>query len=312
MRTQRGLPILRLHMQYQNPPLSTTDQAKLLLSRNLRGIDEGKLAEILDKVSYFRLRAYTHPYQDASKNFIRDDWNDIWSDYVFDERLRTLLYRALSLIEITFRAQIILNMSMSHGAFWYNDSKLFMHKNSHKKILDKLTDDWDRSKENFKDDFTAKYTGLPPTWMIIETTTFGGLSKIYTNILTGLAAKDGIGKYFNFRKHEAKILSSWIYNLTAVRNICTHHGRLFSVVFSSVPIYPQNPKFNMPKWPAQNRLFASICVMTYLFDFCNTDLNFDFRAELKALISTATPSQLRRMGFPAGWAREGLFASQSK
>ena len=69
MRTQQGY-FFREHIlkpQYSKPPLDIEQQADLLLSRGLKGIQKIDLQAKLQSINYYRLRGYTYPYQDNSK-----------------------------------------------------------------------------------------------------------------------------------------------------------------------------------------------------------------------------------------------------
>ena len=80
----------------------------MLLSRGLRGISKPDLVKKLESVSYYRLRGYTYPYQDASTSIFlaNTNWDHIWSDYLMDSRLRSVLFESIGHIEIAFRTQL--------------------------------------------------------------------------------------------------------------------------------------------------------------------------------------------------------------
>ena len=195
MRTQRGsffvlilnLLVLEVKMDkelYNKPPLALDDQAQLLLNRGLTGISKEELKKILGNVNYYRLRGYTYPYQNNNEEntpFLPSSkWDFIWNDYVFDSKLRNLITEALGHIEVAFRTQLELEMSLSHGSRWYTDSELAYSKELFQKNLNELNAHWNRSREIFKEHYEYKYNPSlsPPAWMIFETTTFGTVSKI--------------------------------------------------------------------------------------------------------------------------------------
>ena len=51
-------------MKYIKPPLSISEQISKLKKRGLLFRDEAKAAHYLSNISYYRLRAYTYPFQD--------------------------------------------------------------------------------------------------------------------------------------------------------------------------------------------------------------------------------------------------------
>lgn len=298
--------------QYTKPPLSLDDQAQLLLDRGLKGISKEGLVQKLANISYYRLRGYAYPYQNNNLNsspfYENCQWDFIWNDYFFDLKLRNLITEALGYIEIALRTQLALEMSLEYGSRWYIEPNLAFSKELFEKNLAELNEHWNRSRELFKEHYDADYDNSlpPPAWMIFETTTFGTVSKIYSNIKGDILAKAKIANYFGFTKASTKVLVSWMQHLNLVRNICAHHSRLFSRSFILQPILPKRKPI---KWvnsiPAQDRIFISICIITHFLDICAPA--FDFRKHLKEVMLLCRPTQLPTMGFPADWKEQVLF-----
>lgn len=298
--------------QYNKPPLPVDKQADLLIDRGLKGISKQDLISKLKYINYYRLRGYTYTYQN---NSVPDSpfyesvkWEYIWNDYVFDSKLRNLLTEALGHIEVAIRTQLELEMSLDYGSRWYTDSKLCFDEELFQKNLDELNKHWDRSREIFKEHYEKDYDNSlpPPAWMIFETTTFGTVSKIYSNLEATISAKTRIAEYFGFTKSSTKVFISWMQHLNLVRNICAHYSRLFSRSFIVKPMLPKNPT---GKWvstiPAHDRVYISICIITYFLDRCGTE--FNFRKELKEVMKMCRPAQLPSMGFPENWKEQELF-----
>ena len=65
------------------------------------------------------------------------------------------------------------------------------------------------------------------------------------------------------------------------------------------------PKKWVSLWPAQDRLYASVCIITHFLDICAPD--YDFRKKLKEAIGNFRKGQLASMGFPKDWEEEPLF-----
>ena len=105
-------------MNYSKPAITIQDQIAKLKARGLRFDDEALAESYLSNISYYRLRAYTYPFQDNNDPdhpFKVDiSFEDIIKLYVFDRKLRNLLFDALEKIEISFRTQIIYNLSLIH------------------------------------------------------------------------------------------------------------------------------------------------------------------------------------------------------
>lgn len=105
---------------YQKPPLTLSQQADLLISRGLSGVSKDTLIEFLSRVSYYRLRGYTYPYQDNTlphSPFISGfSWDYVKKDYAFDSELRNLVMDALSHIEVAVHSQLEYQLSIAHGS----------------------------------------------------------------------------------------------------------------------------------------------------------------------------------------------------
>lgn len=89
-------------MDYTKQPLTLQQQVAKLKSRGLQIDDEQLAARYLSNISYYRLRAYTFPFQDnvnpdADHKFVRDDihFSDIIDLYCFDRRIRSLVFNAI-------------------------------------------------------------------------------------------------------------------------------------------------------------------------------------------------------------------------
>ena len=108
-------------MKYSKLPVPILEQIEMLKSRGLLFNDESKAAHYLSNISYYRLRAYTYPFQnnnDENHPFItKVSFEEIINLYVFDRHLRLLIFDRIEKIEIALRTQIIYNFSLAYGSF---------------------------------------------------------------------------------------------------------------------------------------------------------------------------------------------------
>lgn len=120
-------------MDYTKRPLTLQQQIAKLKSRGLL-IDDEQLAErYLTNISYYRLRAYTYPFQDntfpdADHKFVSTDirFSDIIDLYCFDRRLRSLMFNAIEKIEVAVRARMVQIYSETTGnSHWFTDETLY-------------------------------------------------------------------------------------------------------------------------------------------------------------------------------------------
>ena len=95
-------------IDYTKKPLTLAEQVARLKQRGLVFDDESEATAYLFNISYYRLRAYTYPFQengeDSEHTFTRKDihFKDIIDLYCFDRRLRSLIFNAIEKIEVAY------------------------------------------------------------------------------------------------------------------------------------------------------------------------------------------------------------------
>lgn len=298
-------------MIFSKPPRTPEYLAHKLISNGLQEISEKELTEIFQSINYYKLRGYTYPYQNNSvpdSPFLPNvKWSYIWNDYNFDIKLRTLLFSSISFIETALKTRMTL-ASLTLGTTWYLNNRLFKSQKAFNSDLAFLQNDWNRASEEFKNHYETKYAESPnpPAWMIFETSSFGPISKFFKNMKPQLTEKECICNYFGFDKADGNKLATWFQVINIVRNICAHHGRLYSRQLITTPLFivPQKGSW-VRAWSNPNRVYAAICIIKNFLDICNP--NNAFSGELKELMKMARTEQLPSMGFPADWETEPLF-----
>ena len=170
---------------FNKPPLTYSQQLQKLKERGLIINNEKKTLHILESVSYYRLSGYWYPLLQDKKNRIfkeNADFETAFKLYCFDRELRKLVLAELEKIEIAIRAKMIYVLSIQYGAFWFSNPKLFSNPVKHAASITKIGQEYARSDEEFIKAFANHYTDpLPPSWISIEITSFGTLSKLYSN-----------------------------------------------------------------------------------------------------------------------------------
>lgn len=166
---------------YRNRPICKTCQLEELKKRGLTVEDDTQALAYLDSISYFRFACYLQPFEiDATHQYaIGTSFDQIIELYQFDKELRNLIFTAIQDIEIALRTRIIYHFSMAHGSFWFLKRDLFKDSSIFDATLQKIKSEINRSKEDFKSDFYARYDtpSLPPVWKTLEVASFGVLSK---------------------------------------------------------------------------------------------------------------------------------------
>lgn len=163
-----------------------------------------------------------------------------------------------------------------------------------------------RSKEEFIKEHFVKYDKpeFPPAWKTLELASFGTLSKLYYNFADN-KVKKRVAREFNLPQHE--ILESWMRSLSALRNYCAHHARLWNRYLNATPQMNVNLRgvwiTNNPI--DANKLYAVLCCIAYWLDAMGR--GNEFKTNLKQLIGQFPSVDVAAMGFPMGWEGELLW-----
>lgn len=306
---------------YRKIPLSIKTQIAKLEKRGLILDDKNLAEDYLSNISYYRLRAYTYPFQDnttieADHRFLRKDihFKDIIDLYCFDRRVRSLVFNAIEKIEVALRSKIVQLYSESTGkSHWHEDKALF--KDNYRWIEGKkvsiyttlfhdIKHEIDRSNEDFIKHYRNKYSNpeTPPAWMTLEVISFGTLSRLY-ELLKKDNNKQAIAKQLGLNK--INILENWMHALSNLRNCCAHHSRIWNRRFIVNILFPTNADYlfldreTIAK-TKRNKLFAYLCCIKYILDIISP--HNDFHQNLKKLIADGGKLlSLKDMGFPDNW-----------
>jgi abortive infection bacteriophage resistance protein len=296
-------------MKYNKLAISIPDQILKLKNRGLKFHNEPKAANYLSNISYYRLRAYTYPFQDNGADeqpfTLNISFEQIIALYVFDRRLRLLIFDGIEKIEISFRTQIIYHFALSKGSHWHLNPLLYRDAMRFAGHLNSLQKEVDRSTETFIDHYKNKYTNPtdPPCWMSLEVSSMGLLSKIFQNLQKG-QEKKAITAHFGLT--DISIIENWMHCFSNLRNICAHHGRVWNrrLTLIKLPTYPAQP-FLENKNIYANKLYATLSCIQYILKIISPGNTLSSR--LKELMETCPLAQTKEMGFPEKWQEEKLW-----
>ena len=294
---------------YTKQPLSIADQIARLKAQGLVINDEELATKILGEVSYFRFAAYLRPMEaDKQTHQFKpgSTFENAIALYEFDNALRQLLFTAIQRIEVALRSKIIQHFSMHYGAFWFMQMPL--HDSEHRFLenLGALDREVSRSKEDFIKEHFRNYDKpeFPPAWKTLELASFGTLSKLYYNF-ADKKVKKLVAREFNLPQHE--VLESWMRSLSALRNHCAHHARLWNRYLNATPQMNAHMRGN---WITNrqidaNKLYAVLCCIVYWLDAMNR--GDDFRSRFNQLLADYPSVDTAAMGFPLEWEDEPVW-----
>ena len=301
-------------------PRTIDEQIRLLRSRGMAFGDEERAKQCLAHISYFRLKYYWTDMRDeeTEHDFMEGaSFDDVIARYNFDRKLRLILFDAIEIIEVALRAKIINHLSQAKGSgLWYLDASLFERKDYYEEFVLDLKYEFDRSTEPFAKEYIAEHANWdwesmegdnPDAWMILESATFGTLSKMYKNLKSQLPERAAIANDFGL--YSAKELSSWLEAISVLRNIIAHHSRLWN---RSLAKQVTNPKGHRDKWllnpltdNQKKKPYGVISAMLYLCNAVYPDNQI--KDKLLALIDQSTNIPYYKYGFVGDWRKEPIW-----
>ena len=314
--------------QYNKPPLTYKEQIGLLKSRGVKFADEQRAERHLANISYYRLSAYMLPYKKKKGEAIIDQfkegttWDMIHQLYVFDRKLRLLVFDAIERLEIAIRTQIIYQLSHKYGSHWQDDSSIFnspvtktlrdgrvVTSDAYGEIQKHIKEQLHNNKaEVFIQHYRNKYDNPinPPSWMSVEIMYFNHLSRICTG-LKKRADINGIASYFVL---PPQTFCSWLHTINYIRNICAHHARLWN---RDMNIVPEKLLFSKSlEWISnsntvkRSKVYYFLCMLNYLLQTANPTSPFKKRL-IELLEEYRDVVSLKAMGFPADWESEKMW-----
>jgi abortive infection bacteriophage resistance protein len=305
---------------FSKPPFTYEQQISRLKERGLIIDNEQKVMHLLQVITYYRLSGYWYPMlSDKNNHTFKDDarFEAAFNLYKFDRELRLLIMREIEKIEVAIRAKMIYILSLQYGPFWHTDSSIFKSHDKHTETLSKISAEYKRSDEDFIRAFTDKYSNpLPPSWMMLEVSSFGNLSSLYSALKPSRSKRD-IANFFGLNDDT---FSSWLHSIVYLRNICAHHTRLWNKDLRIRPAIPHKPHFpflskttyshteTKEELLLNNKTYFAISMIVYLMNIINP--KHKIREKFLSLLESYPNVDTHAMGFPIEWQNEPVWEIQ--
>jgi abortive infection bacteriophage resistance protein len=293
---------------FNKHPTLYSEQLQLLKDRGLKIKSDAKVLYLLERLSYYRLSGYWHVLltDDKEAHKFREGANfeTAFRLYRFDRDLRLLVLRDIEKIEVAIRAKMTYILSHSYSSFWFRNNELFKKAKDLDETLRRLKNEYDKSDEQYIKAFKNRYSNnFPPSWMLLELTSFGSLSMLY-NQLKPLPEKKEISDFFGL---DAKTFSSWLHSLNYIRNVCAHHSRLWNRELQVPPRRLLSPHFTWlsDDTAPNNKVYYILSIMLYLLSSVNAKNQLIYR--LKVLLKKYPDVDVAALGFPVNWEKEPLW-----
>lgn len=285
-------------------------------------IDDSDYAiSILKRTSYFAIICgYKHLFKNKTTKKYKDGtkFEDIVELYRFDQKLRELFLSILLKIERHMKSLLSYYFTEAHGESqdeylnpdnYENNQK---NKPNIEKFINKLNEimqppNGGQCNYDYVQHHIKKYKNVP-LWVIINTLTFGNISKMYSFSKPSLQAK--ISKEFvELREND---IGDILNVLSKFRNVCAHNERLFNYkTTKAIPDLSVHIKLKIPKVGnfykyGKNDLFSVVICFKYLLpndDFLEFFGNLnkilgDYLSKSRVLSKNVL---LEEMGFPQNW-----------
>ncbi len=308
-------------MKYEKPAFSLDQKIYQLRQRGMVVSDVSKLEHLLNSVGYYRLSAYTMPFE---RGFLPDGSRDhyfktpitvemIVELYEFDRRLRLLVMDGLERIEVAVRTRWADSLALAHGPHAYLNSDAFHDPVLHAHNLSKLALEIEKSRETYVLHYKNKYgdPSLPPLWAITESFSLGQLSHWFKNT-KDVKIKEQVTEFFGMPTIQA--FEGILHALTPVRNTCAHHGRLWNKRFTLRLPHIRSIQDQLIRHSAGTTddllLHNYLVVIHALLD--NTAIDPAWGERIRMLLEERTASDQARMGFFENWQARAPWCVQGK
>lgn len=275
-------------------PTTFEEQVRILESRGVIVKDREAAVRFLSRVNYYRFTSYLLTFRNPDGETYRPvDFQTGVNIYLFDQELRTLIFRAIEDIEIFLRTQLAYYSAHNYGSEGYRHQVNFNADHNHPKYVAML-------RQCIKDNATtpvvkhhrAKYGGHYPIWVIVEFFSIGMLSHFYRDMLNPDKAQIAKDLYDT----SYQVLDSWFRCLNDLRNRCAHYSRLYYWIFPAIPKMDKRDSF-VPN----RRLFSQLYMLKHLTQNAAV-WNNDFVDPLDYLINKyESDINLKCIGFPDNW-----------
>jgi abortive infection bacteriophage resistance protein len=285
--------------RFKKAPLTYTQQLELLRSRGLTINDPDEALRFLSHVNYYRLAGYGFLFQKPHDVFVSGTtFEQIVALYRLDEQLRDAVFAVLTTLEIFLRTRMAYELSHHSGAFAHYDLSIYQYEDKGKAWPTQLEEATIERREPFLKHYKEKYNDFPrlPIWIACEVIHLTSLSKFYSCL-----SSKSKRLICSFAEVDHDVFTSWLHTITFIRNICAHHGRLWSRNISISPWLPEN-KTEWQSFQFNNqRIYSSITIMEWICRQAELPLdNIELVYEIMRKIAAIDPRFAQWMGVPEG------------
>lgn len=295
----------------KKPFMTYEQQINHLKSKKLIIENEEIAKHHLQHYSYYSLiSGYKGIFKVCKNGDYKPDasFNKIYTLYIFDEQLRHMILHEIIRIEKHIKSLYSYSFCQLYGDEQKdyenaNNYDYLHYQNDVNVYIGKIQDTLKNSNKFKYVSYNLSTYQSVPLWVIINTFTFGTISKMFMfsqNRLQSQIAK-------NFPNIYPPELSSMLSFLTNFRNVCAHGERLYNYkTRNAIPYMPVHKFFSTSVTGGKNDFFSVLVCLKYLSQ------RNDFIAFITALEEILDYNKtclgkkylnevLNQMGFPSNW-----------
>ncbi|WP_238548483.1 Abi family protein [Bifidobacterium biavatii] len=262
------------------------EMIELMESRGLTVPDHDAMRRILFDSNYYRLSGYFRAFQNDPAHGDNDfkpnvNVSDFLEPYRLDSELRPMILRGTALIELTVRSRFEYLVAQNGGAYSYADIDSYESITNRKGVELRISlvaniRKWmDMSNEVCIRHY--RKAGEPvPIWAAVETMPFDTVSRMLSLHRDTAALKElyrSLGVRTNLRT-ASEIIHAMVY----LRNLCSHHSRLWHREMVIVPPVTKDMRERYPSLVYEGRSVAqALIALLYLVDEINRDDSYSTR-----------------------------------
>jgi len=292
-------------------------QIEILKYKKLTINNEEYAKEVLLRENYFFLNGYRHLFIDSTKdkNYIEGTtFEELYSLFLFDRKLRTILFKNLLIIENNLKSITSYQLSRKYG---YKEKDYLKERNftsrpeKRRQVKDLLRKMKRQIRVNGRDHtatlhYVSNY-GYIPLWILVKVLSFGIVSEMYSILKDD--DQDQIAAVYHIKQND---LLTYLPILANYRNLCAHEDILFENRTQkgiNNTIYHQ--LLNIPKENDEyiygiNDLFALIIIMKEMLkndEFKDMIIEIEDAVDALDYNINSIPMEkiLIKMGFPNNW-----------
>jgi abortive infection bacteriophage resistance protein len=281
--------------EFKKPPKTIEEQIDLLIARGLIVENRDELRYYLKNISYYHLSIYFKYFQKDDQFYEGIKFSDVLRIYKFDNKLRFLLLELLERIEKSFKCRMAYEISIEkNNSHWYLEEEFFKDKAVHNECLAIINEEVSKSREISIKHYKEKYQKplLPPIWIVLEILSFGQCVKICK-----LLKKEYRNKISRSFGEDEQFIMSWMHCLSALRNNCAHHSRLWNRDLIFTP--KMNHKVYGKYFYAETRCLYNFLVILQIV-LSKINPTSSWLGRLKEYVEEYQVD-IKNMGFPDDW-----------